>query len=111
MLFRSMAPVLVFSVRPAGRVPTTENVYGEVPPLTDMGAVFSAAPTSPELTVGQAGTGAVVTVTTTPVPTTENSELVVLAVMVVEPGATPVTCTLPPDPVIVTFCGTVATVG
>ncbi len=48
-----MAPVLVFSVRPLGSVPVTEKVYGAVPPLTTGAGLFSATPTSPELTAGQ----------------------------------------------------------
>ena len=57
-----MAPVLVFSVRPLGRVPVTEKVYGALPPLTTGAGLFSATPTSPELTAGQvrAGGGAMV---------------------------------------------------
>src|SRR5580658_8334926 len=53
-----MAPVLVFSVRPLGRVPVTEKVYGAIPPLTDGAGLFSATPTSPELTAGQVSTTA-----------------------------------------------------
>ena len=52
-----MAPVLVFSVRPPGRVPVTENVYGAVPPLTTGAGLFRATLTSPELTVGQVSVG------------------------------------------------------
>src|ERR1700735_3542842 len=48
-----IAPVLVFSVRPLGRVPVTEKVYGAIPPLTPGAGLFRATPTAPELTVGQ----------------------------------------------------------
>ena len=41
------APVDVFSVRPAGNVPTTENVYGAVPPVTVSAPLLKGAPTSP----------------------------------------------------------------
>ena len=54
-----MAPVLVFSVRPPGRVPVTEKVYGAVPPLTAGAGLFRATPTSPELTAGQVSVSAV----------------------------------------------------
>jgi hypothetical protein len=53
-----MAPVVVFSVRPLGRVPVTEKVYGAVPPLTVGAGLFKATLTSPELTAGQVSVGA-----------------------------------------------------
>ena len=53
-----MAPVVVFSVRPAGRVPLdTEKVYGETPPVTVMAGLLKAAPTSPEVVAGQLSEG------------------------------------------------------
>jgi hypothetical protein len=50
-----MAPVEVFRVKPAGNVPTTENVYGLTPPLTVIAGLLNATPTSPVLapTAGQ----------------------------------------------------------
>src|SRR5690348_1502013 len=41
------APVEVFSVRPAGSVPTTENVNGAVPPVTVKAPLLNGTPTSP----------------------------------------------------------------
>ena len=41
------APFDVFNVRPAGNVPTTENVYGAVPPVTVNAPLLNGAPTSP----------------------------------------------------------------
>jgi propanediol utilization protein len=41
------APVEVFSVRPAGNVPTMENVYGATPPVTVMGPLLNGTPTVP----------------------------------------------------------------
>jgi hypothetical protein len=43
------APVDVFSVRPRGRLPTTENVYGAVPPVTEIGPLLKGTPTVPVL--------------------------------------------------------------
>ena len=56
----STAPVEVFNVKPAGNVPTTENVNGAVPPETDMAGLLKATPTSPVLapTPGQVRLGA-----------------------------------------------------
>ena len=45
------APVAVFSVNPAGNVPTIENVYGVVPPVTVRGPLLNSAPTSPVVPV------------------------------------------------------------
>ena len=45
------APVDVFSVRPAGNVPTIEYVYGDVPPVTVSAALLNTAPTSPDVPV------------------------------------------------------------
>ena len=45
------APVAVFRVRPAGNVPTTEKVYGAVPPVTVSGPLLNGAPTSPVVPV------------------------------------------------------------
>ena len=45
------APVAVFSVRPAGSVPTIENVYGVVPPVTVSAPPLNGAPTSPVVPV------------------------------------------------------------
>src|SRR5580698_9923888 len=53
-----MAPFEVFSVRPAGSVPTTENVYGAVPPVTVIAGLLNTAPTSPVVTAEQVRTGA-----------------------------------------------------
>ena len=53
-----MAPVLVFSVRPLGRVPVTEKVYGASPPLTAGAGLFRGTPTSPELIAGHVSTSA-----------------------------------------------------
>src|ERR1700689_1169080 len=47
------APVAVFSVRPAGNVPTTENVYGAVPPVTVIAPLLNGAPTSPVVPVAE----------------------------------------------------------
>jgi fumarate reductase subunit C len=47
------APVAVFSVSPAGNVPTIENVYGEVPPVTEIAGLLNAAPTSPVVPVAE----------------------------------------------------------
>ncbi len=41
------APVAVLSVKPAGSVPTTENVYGAVPPDTVGAGALNGTPTSP----------------------------------------------------------------
>jgi hypothetical protein len=43
------APVEVFSVRPHGRLPTTVNVYGPVPPVTVIGPLLNGTPTIPVL--------------------------------------------------------------
>jgi len=44
------APVEAFSVRPAGNVPLPiENVYGATPPVTVIGPLLNATPTSPVL--------------------------------------------------------------
>src|SRR5580658_3429220 len=43
------APVEVFRVRPAGNVPTIENVYGATPPVTVIGPLLNGTPTSPVL--------------------------------------------------------------
>src|ERR1035437_4781343 len=50
------APVAVFRVRPAGKVPTMEKTYGVVPPVTVMGPLLKTTPTVPELVVEQATT-------------------------------------------------------
>jgi len=47
------APVAVFKVKPAGKVPTIENVYGEVPPVTVTAGLLNATPTSPEVAVAE----------------------------------------------------------
>src|SRR5271167_2672183 len=47
------APVDVFSVNPAGSVPTTENVYGVVPPVTVSAPLLNATPTSPLVPVAR----------------------------------------------------------
>src|SRR5208337_1864448 len=47
------APVEVFSISPAGSVPTIENMYGVVPPVTIIGPLLNATPTSPVLIVEQ----------------------------------------------------------
>src|ERR1039458_6717102 len=51
------APVDVFSVRPAGNVPTIENVYGVVPPVTVIGPLLNGTPTSPALVAEQVTCG------------------------------------------------------
>jgi hypothetical protein len=51
------APVEAFSVRPAGSVPTTEKVYGEVPPVTVIAPLLKATPTSPLVTEEQLSVG------------------------------------------------------
>ena len=48
-----IAPVLVFSVRPAGSVPTTEKVYGAVPPVTVSAPLLNGTPTSPVVPVAR----------------------------------------------------------
>ena len=58
------APVEVFRVRPAGKVPTIENVYGAVPPVTVIAPLLNGAPTSPGVPVAEQVTeGGGVTVT------------------------------------------------
>jgi hypothetical protein len=52
-----IAPVEAFSVRPAGSVPTTVNVYGEAPPLTVMAGLLNGTPTSPVPTAEQVTVG------------------------------------------------------
>src|SRR5271166_3398582 len=47
------APVEVFSISPAGSVPTIENMYGVVPPVTIIGPLLNATPTSPVLIIEQ----------------------------------------------------------
>src|SRR5271169_4640811 len=47
------APVEVFSVSPAGSVPTIEYVYGPVPPVTVIGPLLKGAPTVPVLLAPQ----------------------------------------------------------
>src|SRR5271165_3924069 len=47
------APVEVFSISPAGSVPTIENMYGVVPPVTIIGPLLNGTPTSPVLIVEQ----------------------------------------------------------
>lgn len=47
------APVDVFSVSPAGSVPTTEKVSGGVPLLTVIAPLLKATPTVPLVTVEQ----------------------------------------------------------
>src|SRR5438105_7114534 len=51
-----------FSVRPAGSVPTIENVYGVVPPVTVGAGLLNATRTSPVVTAepGSAGTPMIV---------------------------------------------------
>jgi hypothetical protein len=51
------APVEAFSVRPAGSVPTTEKVYGEVPPVTVIAPLLKVTPTSPLVTEEQLSVG------------------------------------------------------
>ena len=41
------APVAVFRFNPSGNVPTIENVYGAVPPVTVNAPLLNGAPTSP----------------------------------------------------------------
>src|SRR5438477_10003889 len=55
-----MAPVEVFRVNPAGKVPTTEKVKGAVPPVTVIAGLLNRAPTSPllEAVAGQGRLGA-----------------------------------------------------
>jgi hypothetical protein len=49
-----IAPVEVFSVRPAGNVPlATENVYVPEPPLAVRAGLLNGTLTSPEVVVGQ----------------------------------------------------------
>ncbi len=47
------APVEVFSISPGGKVPTIEYVYSGVPPVTVIGPLLNATPTSPVLIVAQ----------------------------------------------------------
>jgi hypothetical protein len=47
------SPVAVFSVRPAGSVPTIEYAYGAVPPVTVIGPLSNGTPTSPVLIAAQ----------------------------------------------------------
>jgi hypothetical protein len=46
-------PVDGFNVKPGGRVPTIEKVYGGVPPLTVGGLLVNGAPTSPIVRVAE----------------------------------------------------------
>jgi hypothetical protein len=58
------APVEVFRVRPAGKVPLPiENVYGEVPPVTVIGPLLNGTPTSPEFVAEHVSCGGGLTVT------------------------------------------------
>jgi len=41
------APVEVFRVSPAGKVPTIEKVYGATPPVTVIAPLLNGTPTSP----------------------------------------------------------------
>ena len=51
------APVEVFRVKPAGNVPTIENVYGEVPPVTVIAPLLNATPVWPALVAEQVTCG------------------------------------------------------
>jgi hypothetical protein len=54
-----IAPVVVLSVRPAGRVDpgASEKVRGAVPPVTVIGGLLKGTPTSPALVAGQVSVG------------------------------------------------------
>jgi hypothetical protein len=57
------APVDVFSVRPRGRLPTTVNVYGAVPPVTVIAPLLKGTPTVPVLIAPQVTvTGALIVI-------------------------------------------------
>jgi hypothetical protein len=84
------APVDVFRVRPAGNVPTIENVYGATPPVTVIGPLLNATPTVPVVVPEQVTESGGVIVITQPVPVAP-SESVTMMVKVPDAVGVPVT--------------------
>ena len=76
-----IAPVDVFRVKPAGNVPTTENVYGAVPPVTVSGPLLNGTPTSPVVPLARhVNCGGGVTVTEQLIVPTLPAESVIVTV-------------------------------